>query len=1418
MGLESIRNRCPYNGAALLNRNIIPELPSNLLRQVFDQLAAAVILLDGQGRIQILNAAAERLLEIPEAVALNQRVDQVLNIHPQDDPNQRLLFPIQPMIHQGLSIERLNHAILVNGHGRSVQVEVSFLPIEAKNSKGAVIFLEELSIPPSSDQALFFSKENLQVLMGKAQHGIAFFQWIRDERGTPIDFSILQVNPRFAEMFGHSPADLLNQPGAVVFAEQASTLREQFMKLQQGIATLQFETNLSTTGRHLRWTAFPIDSDRFFAVFQDTTPFKIAEKNLARAIQIFQKFIHTVQDAIIIVDLHGRIQLWNEAAERIFGYSSEEALGKVVDDLIIPPEKQTWVDEVWQRIIQNARTGGEGIKLELECLTKFGQRVPIEVSLAIADIEDEWMGIAVMRDIQARKQSERAIERRDAILTAVSFAAERLLQAVHWQDVTQDILKTLGSATEVDRVYLFQCDSTSEDAEVYITQLYEWTAPGMVPQMDNPDLQRLPLRRSGYERWMENLSQGRALYGLIAEFPPSEQDLLRAQDILSLAVVPVFCENHWWGFIGFDDCHASRPWSQTEIEALRAAANILGTAIHRQAMNSQIQQSEKKYQSLVEALPVVVYTAHTIAGGALQADYITPNIEELCGFTPNEIVNDPHLWIERIHPDDREQAIAIYRQHILEQTAWDHEYRILRKDGEIVWVREQAMPTFNPISNTLRAQGIIQDISLQKQRQREQQAIQLVYQALQGDDTLNTLLHRLLTAVIHAIPNVEKGSILLKNEEDKLAFGALHGYQDPRIWKINFPLESGYAAKSFKLRQPLIISDARLDASIRLEAEIEEMAQVQSAIAAPLMLHDQAIGVITVENCTRKNAFSSEDLSFLNHIAGTAALVVENVRLLDETRRRVQELELIANLSNSLRAADDHLEMVRAILTHLLDGLKMDTAALRLFDPQTKNPIYEIVEGAYRGIEEFLQAFGSQFLETLRKEHSILCVHKDNISVNERCPCQSLVAVPLIAQEHKLGELFACRRNELSDQDLHLLETIADIAANAFYRASLDQKTEKQLRHLTSFHTIDQAISKRHNLEAILKIIVQEARSQLDVDALAIHLYDPHAQQLTFVAGDGFRTEFIKDTRLSMGEGVMGKAAKEKSTVYTPNVYRARTPLANTKLFLEEGFIAHHVSPLLIQDQLKGMLEAFQRKEFTPQQDWQNLFEAFAGQAAIAIDNAQLFEDIQRTNLQLSIAYDATLEGWAKALELRDRETWGHSNRVTELTLHIAAEMGIPNDQMIHIWRGVRLHDIGKMSIPDSILLKPGPLSEEEWEIMRRHPQYAYELLSPIEYLRPALDIPYCHHERWDGSGYPRRLKGEEIPLAARIFAVVDVFDALISDRPYRSAWEQKKALEYILERRGKQFDPAVVDVFLRIIQDQIDKDKHELSHPDFTP
>lgn len=214
-----------------------------------------------------------------------------------------------------------------------------------------------------------------------------------------------------------------------------------------------------------------------------------------------------------------------------------------------------------------------------------------------------------------------------------------------------------------------------------------------------------------------------------------------------------------------------------------------------------------------------------------------------------------------------------------------------------------------------------------------------------------------------------------------------------------------------------------------------------------------------------------------------------------------------------------------------------------------------------------------------------------------------------------------------------------------------------------------------------------------------------------------------------------------------------------------------------------------------------SLLTAFANQAAIAIQNANLYEDLQQSNLELQIAYNKTLEGWAKALELRDQSTEGHTQRVTKLTVELSLFMGVDYDEIIHIRRGSLLHDIGKMGVPDNILHKPGKLTKKEREIMKRHPVLANDMLLQIDFLIPALDIPYCHHEKWDGTGYPRKLKKKNIPLPARIFAIVDVWDAMITDRPYRKGLPKDVVLEYIKDQTGIHFDPKIVKAFVEMME-----------------
>ena len=336
-------------------------------------------------------------------------------------------------------------------------------------------------------------------------------------------------------------------------------------------------------------------------------------------------------------------------------------------------------------------------------------------------------------------------------------------------------------------------------------------------------------------------------------------------------------------------------------------------------------------------------------------------------------------------------------------------------------------------------------------------------------------------------------------------------------------------------------------------------------------------------------------------------------------------------------------------------------------------------------------------------------------------------------------------------------------------------------------------------MNVVLGTLLEQLTKQLQVDAACVLLYNRFEHTLKFSRGHGFRTQALKHTNLEPGDGYAGRALLNGKTVYVADINKETGGLGESNLLPDEGFVSYWGVPLVAKGIVKGVLEVFHRQAYTPSQEWLDFLGLLAGQAAIAIDNAELYSNLQRANAELSLAYDTTLEGWANALELRDRETEGHARRVTERTIRLAEAMGLKGVNLLHLRRGSLLHDIGKMGVPDEILLKPGALTEEEWVIMRKHPKFAFNLLSPITYLRASLDIPYCHHEKWDGTGYPRGLKGEEIPVAARVFAIIDVWDALRSDRPYRKAWSQAKALKHIREQAGTHFDPQVVDTFIQL-------------------
>jgi len=347
---------------------------------------------------------------------------------------------------------------------------------------------------------------------------------------------------------------------------------------------------------------------------------------------------------------------------------------------------------------------------------------------------------------------------------------------------------------------------------------------------------------------------------------------------------------------------------------------------------------------------------------------------------------------------------------------------------------------------------------------------------------------------------------------------------------------------------------------------------------------------------------------------------------------------------------------------------------------------------------------------------------------------------------------------------------------------------------------VDVAINASLDVRVTLNILLDQVIGLLGVGAADVWMYNPITQELEYAVGRGFNQPQPVVTNTRLGASFASRVVIERKLLNIQDLAATQGGYEAIYRLPGEGLGAYVGVPLLAKGQVKGVLELFRQNEFDLSPEWLEMLDSLAGQAAIAIDNATLFDQLQRSNEDLIHSFDVSLENWVRMLGYRNGDPDGHAERVVDRTLRLARQMGLREEDLAYIRRGALLHDIGMIRIPDRVLQKPLPLSYEEREIIEQHPNYAYQILAPISFLRPCADIPYCHHERWDGSGYPRGLRGIQIPLAARIFAVVDVWDALLSERPYRPAWEETRARSYIEAQAGLQFDPEVVRVFLDLL------------------
>ena len=530
------------------------------------------------------------------------------------------------------------------------------------------------------------------------------------------------------------------------------------------------------------------------------------------------------------------------------------------------------------------------------------------------------------------------------------------------------------------------------------------------------------------------------------------------------------------------------------------------------------------------------------------------------------------------------------------------------------------------------------------------------------------------------------------------------------------------------------------------------------------------------------------------------------------SREEAERTKILLRVAARLNKQLDLDALLNILSEEVVKALKLSHSVVTLYDKQKHALLavqgWGIEPDILQSIPPFPRKLYEQLIPNLDTSFSVSDIQhttpQSYLELARKLDVRSMAVATMKNENELIGNLIGLGTNEdrqFTEDELLLLQGLADQAALAIVNLRLNKDAQRRLENLQALRAIDVSILKKRDLSETMGVLLDKVTHQLGVDAAIVLIVNKEEKELEYVAGRGLDDSSLRDEKLPIGEGLAGRSAKEKRIIYIHDLRNDPRALPLKQLADKEGFLSYFAVPLITQDEVNGVLEIFHRSHIQSDDEWLGFLESLAGQASIAIGNVILLSELQRSNDELLKAYDSTIEGWSFALDLRDKETEGHTRRVTELTLELAKEFGFNAEALIHIRRGCLLHDIGKLGVPDRILLKESALEPEEWEMMKRHPAYALEMLQSIKHLQQSIDIPYCHHEKWDGSGYPRGLKGDEIPLTARIFAVVDVWDAVTSDRSYRPAWSHEKALEFIKAESGKHFDPQVVKKFIHLIE-----------------
>ena len=756
-------------------------------------------------------------------------------------------------------------------------------------------------------------------------------------------------------------------------------------------------------------------------------------------------------------------------------------------------------------------------------------------------------------------------------------------------------------------------------------------------------------------------------------------------------------------------------------------------------------------------------------------------------------------------------------EDILSGKIWQGEVINRRKDGQLYSEKLTISPLFNENGEIRQFVAIKEDVTEQRQNENIMQSRLRLHEF-----AINHNLQELLQETLDEIEKLTGSEIgffhFLTDNEENISLRAwskrtIKQYCQVQNYQPRYNIsEAGVWMDCVWERKPVIHN--HFSELPNRKGMPPGHAKIERELTVPVIRNNKIVAIIGVGN--KPIDYSDRDVQIVSRLADLAWDITEIKASTESLKEHLKRQEQIATLGRELAnyrdlsricsiAEDFFANMLgcRTFSVALIDKENQKLEIIYTSDQQIlKNPEFSVFNEFHQLSPEYTLAIGMKrpvVLSTPEQIHDGVYLFKNPEIQSVKIICQ----LPLIIDDQPLGiiELQCHQERDFQTEDIEWLSVVANQVGLSIQNGKLFSETQQRIFELTTLATIDTAVIEHMEAQNTYSMILNQVIAGLKVDAAVLFLYRPEENLLECACQMGYCDESHLPKSILLGESLAGNTALNRKILHVtfdePGINKLLLDTMN-----EEGFREYFGIPLIVDAQLIGVLELLHRRPLLPDTNWIRFLRIIANQAAIAVKTFQLYNSVQQANQELLQAYDLTIEGWSKAMDMRDEETENHTKRVTNLTIHLANRLGFKNEQLLFIQRGAMLHDIGKLGVPDRILSKPGNLSEDEWTVMQRHPQFAFDMLVPIEYLHPSLDIPYCHHEKWDGTGYPRKLKGDQIPLAARLFTVVDVYDALTSDRPYRKAWTPEKAKEYIREQSGKHFDPNIVEVFLSLLEE----------------